>query len=393
MRPTVAGGLRSAVVMLALTASAMLTPTDSPASTAPVRTASPVGDTVPEPPRLRGTLLVGGEPADSGTVVLHRVTAVESGPVDSVRVLDGGGFTVELPTIPAQGSGEVYFASARRQGVLYFGPPVTSTEELEEEYRIEAYETRSPPAAGVELRVSARNLFIDTGPMGWRVTDVFEVRSDSAVTWLSEAGGPPVWRYPLPPGARSFRAVQADRGEAGMSYSEGTLAVRGPVPPGTRLFVVEYELESIEFTLPLPGVTDTLEIFVARPAPRLAMEGIAPAGPVEVEPGRAYERWHATGLSDRVVRVRQGEEPRGELFPLFVVGLALLLFGVATWVIKRRSGISPGNRQAILVEIARLDEAFASVSDPAELEGYRRRRQALLARLGPEHRSSNGGEG
>ena len=392
MRPTIAGGLPTAVVMLALTVSATLTAVDSPAPAPTERGALQVGDTRQAPPRLRGTLFVGGEPADSGTVVLHRVTPAESGPVDSVPVLDGGGFSVELPTTPAPGSGEVYFASAHRQGVLYFGAPVTSTEELEEEYRIEAYETRTPPPEGVEFPVSARNLFIDPGPMGWRVTDVFEVRSDSAVTWLSDSGGPAVWRYPLPPGAMSFRAVQADRGEAGMSYTDGALVVRGPVPPGTRLFVVEYELESIEFTLPLPGTTDTLEIFVARPAPRLAMEGIVPVGPVEVEPGRAYERWHGTDLSNRVVRVRQGEEPRGGLFPLGVVGLALLLFGVGTWFIKRRSGAGPGDRQKILLEIARLDEAFASVRDPAELEGYRRRREALLARLGPADRAADRGE-
>ncbi|MEX2529583.1 MAG: hypothetical protein WD960_02330 [Gemmatimonadota bacterium] len=377
MRARLQGGFPPALTFLAL---ALAAPAVFTAETA-VQTATQEADTLAPPSRLRGALLVGGTRADSGTVVLHRVTPVESGPVDSVRVGPEGGFSMEFPAVPSPGSGVVYFASAHRDEVLYFGPPITSPEELAEEYRIEAYETRAPPSGGIELPVATRNLFIDPGPMGWRVTDVFEVRSDSTVTWLSEGGGPPVWRYPLPPGVQSFRAVQADRGEVGMSYSEGTLTVRGPVPPGHRLFVVEYELESIEFTLPLPGVTDTLEVLVASPAPRLAVEGLAPAGRVDIEPGRAYERWRATDLSNRVVRVREGAEPQGGFFPWVVVGLALLLFGVGTWFIKRSAGDTSDDRAAILLEVARLDESFGTVGDPAALEEYRRRRRSLLMKL------------
>ena len=60
-----------------------------------------------------------------GVVVLHHVSDGEQGEVDSVRVGEEGSFSFTLPRAPDPGRSDIYFASVRHDGVLYFGPAIT----------------------------------------------------------------------------------------------------------------------------------------------------------------------------------------------------------------------------------------------------------------------------
>jgi hypothetical protein len=342
---------------------------------------------VPADPVVRGTLLVDDVPADSGTVVLHRVTPAESGPVDSVQVDADGGFALALPHAPETGSGEVFFASARREGILYFGPPVTQMADLDEPYVISSYGTRPAPPGGLPFAVRVRNVFIDEGPMGWRATDLIEIHNDSAVTWVSPDDEHPVWRYPLPPGARSFRVGESGLSEDAVRFEDGGILVFSPVPPGERLYMVQYELEDLEFSLPLPGFTEVVEVLMREPSPAVTMEGLRREQPVQLEPDVFYARWRAQDVSDRVVRVRRGEDEGGAVLPWVGLGLALLLLGAGIWGVRRQArppeDEPPSSRQALLLEVAELDEAFEALDDPdpETVARYQRRRKALMERV------------
>ncbi len=346
-------------------------------------------------PILSGRLLLGGLAPDSGTVTLHRVTPEEAGEIASVAVDAEGGFEIELPHAPVPGSGEIFFASTRYEGILYFGGPITAPEHLAEEYRIEAYRSRPSPETGVPLPVEIRNVFIREGPMGWEVTDVFELRNDSTVTFVPPDDGGAVWRYPLPPGARTFRLAQGgDLPDGAITFENGVVTVSNPIPPGRRLFVFQYEVDALDFDLPLPGVTERIELLLEEPAPPVQIQGLARQGEsIEMEAGSSYIRWTGMDLRDQTARVAPAAEDRaGELVVWFAVALAFLLIVFGTWVLRRESpgvpkppSASPRTRtrKAILVDVARLDEEYeaAGRADAEAAADYRRRRAALIDEL------------
>jgi hypothetical protein len=365
------------------------------AQTPPPDAEAGVPDAPPADSILRGVLRLGGEPADSGTVVLHRVTPAEAGPVDSIRVDTDGAFAFPLPGPPIPGSGEIYFASARHAGILYFGPPITDPVQLQSSYLIETHRTSAAPPGGIPFTVSVRNLFIDEGPLGWRVTDVFEIRNEDSVTWIAEPEDEPVWSYPLPRGARSFRVGQSDLPEDAVRFAEGSVFVHAPVPPGERLYVIQYEVESIEFAIPLPGITELVEVLVEEPAPELVMEGLTPAPPLQLEPEMVYLRWLGEGFADTEVTIGRGREGGTDPLPWLGMGLALLLLVLAVWLVRRptfeRSGVgrpaagthARSGRAEVLLRVARLDEEFDALEAPGPEEEarYLARREALIARL------------
>jgi hypothetical protein len=364
--------------------------------------------------RLSGTLVVGGAAADTGTVVLHRVTPEEAGPVDSVRVEAGGGFTLDLGEIPGPG-GAMFFATYRHDGVVFFGGPISSPEALAASYDIEAWPSRplptGTPGAGPDavlpsFHISFRNIFIEEGPDGWRVTDIFEVGHDNPFTWTSPdpEGRVPVWSHPLPPTATNIQAMEADVAPADLRLDRGALEVLAPFPPGDRLLVIRYDLPSIEATFPMPGTTGIVELLVREPAPVMRVDGLRADAPVEIERGSVYQRWWGEGVRDIAPRIRLGEEPTPPVAWVAVI-LALVLVAFGSWFVMR-PGAGPGTRttapagpptapagppsapasprpgsprRSLLLEIARLDEAEAEGSiAPAEAK---RRREALLARL------------
>lgn len=339
---------------------------------------------------IRGRLLLDSIPADTGTVVLHRVTPEEAGPVDSVRVGAGGDFSLPLPGLPVPGAGEVYFASSRYEEILYFGGAVAQPAQLDSLYLIRTYSTRGAPPEGVPLTVEVRNIFIDQGPMGWRVTDLFQVRNDSARTWVGQGEDGIVWQHPLPTGARSMRVGQSDLSPDAVRFEGGGMNVLSPIPPGERLFVIQYELEALDFSLPLPGRTEMIEVLVDESAPSLRMEGLTPDQPIEMEPGTLYRRWAAQEVEGRTIRVAPGEEGSPSILPWVGVGLGLLLLGLGVWAVRRRppdpesvhASPTPVRRRTLL-EIAELDEEFARLSNPSaeERARYDVRRNELLQRL------------
>ena len=323
--------------------------TDAPStrggiSADPPAASSVAGDTVevgaePVDARLVGRLMLGGQPADTGTVVLHRVTPEEAGPVDSVRVEEDGDFELLLPGLPVPGSGEVFFASARYEGILYFGSAITEPAQLDSLYVVETHRTRRAPEGGLPFEVEVRNIFIDQGPMGWRATDLFQVRNDSAYTWVSGGDdvvdGAVVWSYPLPTGAVSPRVGQSDLSPDAVRFEDGGIQVYSPVPPGDRLFVIQYELEELEFSLPLPGETGIIEVLVDEAAPSLRMDGLRADQPVEMEPGSIYRRWSGQELSNRAVQVAPGREGDDDVMPWIAFVLALILAAAGFWAVWR----------------------------------------------------------
>ncbi|HZD03804.1 MAG TPA: hypothetical protein VE173_02770, partial [Longimicrobiales bacterium] len=105
------------------------------------------------------------------TVVLHRVTVDTAGEIDSVRVDSNGRFRFRLPSVPDPGGrGEIYFASVRHQGILYFGAAIHRAVQLDSLYTIEVYDTAVVPAGGADLPLEVRYVVAEPSENGWQIT-------------------------------------------------------------------------------------------------------------------------------------------------------------------------------------------------------------------------------
>lgn len=332
---------------------------------------------------LAGEVRIGEEPADTGTVLLHRVSPVFSGSVDSVAVTDGGRFEfVVEPAEHAEGQ-DVFFASIRYQNMLYFGAPVTGPADMGETYVVQAYPSvGATPALSLPVRV--RNVFVEKaepGP-GWLVTDIFEVENDMEVTLIASEEGA-TWSHALPAGAFGFRVGDSDLPPEGASFSGGRVSVSTPVPPGELGYAFHYRIPEDRFTLPMEGATRSMELLFREPAGDLTVTGLASMGPLELE-GATFRRFAGREMAPAVVVV----EPTAPMTPLrsmpllaVLLGLALTAAGSILAFRARLAGAraSSGRRRELLIAIARLDEVWNA--GELAVEEYDRQRHRLLDEL------------
>lgn len=341
---------------------------------------------LPAEASLEGTAFVGDTVMTEGTVVLHRISDGSQGQLDSLRLGGDGRFTFALPDVPDPARSDVFFASVRHHGVLYFGPAITSAIQLDSIYEIHAYDTILAPAEGMSVALQSRSVFFEPDSSGWRVTDLFQLRNDESRTIVSRAGGR-VWSHPLPAGALDVSTGEGELAFDAATYENGDLVVRAALPPGERLFVVRYRLESLEIGLPNGGTTEALDVLVREPAPPLGVEGLELLDRIELEPGSTYLRYSGANVTASEVRITPREESTPPRVEWAAVLLALLLTGAALFILRpSRSPVATAapaeSRAALIRQVALLDEEFeGGEASKAAREAYERRRAELIRRI------------
>ena len=316
-----------------------------------------------------GQVLVGQAPADSGTVVLHRVSPGFAGEVDSLAIGPGGRFELPLPT---DADSAVFFASVRVDGVLYFGSAIHDPADLDSLYTVQAYPGRVM-APGGALPVRVRNLFVESDDSGWTVTDLFEVLNNTAFTVIAGKGGD-TWSHALPEGATDFRVGQSDLTPDRTSLVDGRIRTSTPVVPGESIYLVQYRVPSGPLAIPSESATERFELLFREPGPEVAVDGLAAIEPVEVD-GTTYRRFAGNNLAPTVVRAEPGSRREwADTIPWLAAGLTLLLAAFGGWVALRSTGTM--NRGEVLLRVARLDEDMAA--GRIEREAYEQRRRRLL---------------
>lgn len=346
---------------------------------------------VPAAPELRGTVTLGEDrPLPGATVVLHRVDPVDAGEIDSLRTGPGGAFRFQLPTVPDPGGrGEVYFASVNHQGVLYFGPPVTTAVELDSVYRIQVHDTVWAPASGAPLTPTVRYMLVEQGEEGWQVTDLLQVVVEGDRTLVAADSGV-TWRYPLPTGHRGVQVGGGDVPPAAARTEDGDLLVTAPLPPGPRQVVIRYTLDSLSVEIPVPGGVGEMDLLVREPAPPLQVRGLEATESVEMEPGVRYRRFAGVAVQGGSIGVVQ-LPPSREIptrWLAVLLGLTLTVLGIyAVGRAPRGRGGAPAPREGeptrddLIRQVAELDEALEETPEgPARIRLMGRRRD-LVSRL------------
>lgn len=333
---------------------------------------------------LEGTAYVGDTAMTAGTVVLHRLSEDSQGELDSLSVGPEGSFAFPLPHVPDPTRSDVFFASVRHQGVLYFGPAITSAVQLDSLYEIHAYDTLLAPASGLSIPLQSRSIFFEPDSAGWRVTDLFQVRNDETRTIVARPGGR-VWSHPLPDEARNVRAGEQELALDAAQFENGELVVRAAVPPGERLFVVRYEVDSPSLTIPNPETTETMDVLIREPAPPLGVEGLELLDRIELEAGSTYLRYSGTDVSARAIRISEIEETSPPRVEWAAVLLALVLTGAALFILRpgpSAQARTPVSRDALVRQVALLDEEFDSAGASQQARrAYEKRRAELLRRI------------
>lgn len=364
--------------------------------------APPLFGQVPAEPVLRGRALVGDSALTRGDVILHHVGADIQGELDTARVASDGTFSFRLPTVPDEEASEIYFASIRHHGVLYFGQAVGRAVQLDSVYEIQTYDTVSVEPRGRALPIQVRNVFLEPEDDRWRVTDLLQVRNEASRTLVARDDGV-VWRHALPDGAEDFSLGQGELTSGSAGFERGALVVQGAIPPGERLFVARYTVPDPYLSLPLDGVTEVLELMVREPAPALDVPGLTRAEGVELEPGTTYRRYTGTGLQPQILRLEEGSEPARFPVEWMAVLLALLLAGAGLYAFRGSLAPAPAGaaeqaaapaavggavpaddaRQDLILQVALLDEELSALAEPTPQEraDYEARREELLARI------------
>lgn len=349
--------------------------------------------------------MVRGDSAFAGAdVVLHRVSVNTAGEIDTVTAGPRGDFAFRLPTVPDPGGrGEVYFASVRHQDILYFGRAIHQAADLDSLYTIEVHDTAMVASGGVELPISVRYLIFDPVESGWQVTDLFHLVNEGDYTLVARENDV-VWAYPLPAGARDFQVGSGDISPDAAILSAGVFRVSAPLPPGSRQFIVRYVVDELDTTIPLPGRIATVELLIREPAPSVEVSLLTAVEAAELEPGVTYRRFVGDGIQNAVVTLQSAGGGGGLPVRWLAVGMAMVLAVVAVWVFFLRGGPTPASaagsappgpavsapqpadrrdaRDALIVEVARIDEALESDSvDPEEADDLQRRRAVLLRRI------------
>ncbi|MBI4538465.1 MAG: hypothetical protein HY704_03000 [Gemmatimonadetes bacterium] len=330
-------------------------------------------------PRIPGRVLRDGAPLSGIRVMLHRIAADLGGPVDSTTTDGRGGFVFRLGARADSVRDEVvYFASVRHQGILYFGtalPPDFPSDSL---YTIQVFDTVTAPPEGAALAVEVRHVILEQDSAGWRATDLVQLRHPDPRTYVAADGGA-TWSYPLPAAASDFEVGEGDLAPDAVALRDGRVWVTAPIPPGERLYLFRYRLADRSFELPLPGTTARLELLVREPAPPLVISRLEAQPPVELE-GNTYRRWAGATLRDMTVRIQ--ESPPGKLPVAWVAAALALVLGAGALYAFRHGqapAAAPLTREALLIEIARLDEQFAA---PRHIDAETRRqylaRRAVL---------------
>jgi len=335
--------------------------------------------------------VVNGEAALSeGMVVLHSVSPDLAGEVDSMRVGEEGRFRFALPRVlDGDNRTQVYFASVRHQGVLYFGEAIARTRQLDSLYTIEVFDSEVAPEGGFPLPLAVRNVVMEQKDGVWLATDLLQIQNDRERTIVASDGGV-VWSHELPEAAFDVVVGPGDLPAGAVDFVDGRVVVRAPIPPGERLLLIRYRVEELPFEIPVAAPTGVMELLVKESAPPVNAPPLQAVSAVSIDESN-YRRYTGQSLSAGVpILVEEAEVlvafPVGWMAVLF----AFLLTGAGLFVYYRPVAVAgpvvleaPGAyaprrepyavRASVIVEIARLDECVSALAEDAAAE-----RDALL---------------
>jgi hypothetical protein len=359
-------GHKSGRLKLAFALLASLATTPLAAQSVTGRVVRPVGDDSVAVPGVR--------------VVLHRVTAAEQGPVDSMSSGPDGGFRFRV----VQDTSVLYLLSARYRGIEYFSFPLDRD--------------RGPVPVTVVVRdtssrtpvtVSVRHVVIPRpGDDGTRdVLDLVLLVNEGTETRVARDSLSASWSGPLPATSEGLELGESDISPDAVTRRGDSVIVSAPISPGEKQLAFQYHLPGGRHAVELPVGAEpvALNVLLEEAAASVSGPGLVVSDSQSIE-GRSFRRWAGDVPANAVIRISlpgAGTSSTPVMAALVsLLALALLLAGWRILPRRRASGARGDAADLLLNEIAALDARYQGreAELPSEEWGrYLERRAALKA--------------
>ncbi|MGQ9629058.1 MAG: hypothetical protein ACUVXI_01930 [bacterium] len=255
-----------------------------------------------------------------------------------------------------------------------------------------------------KLRVDGHHIIIGLAEGGLRVQEIIVIRNAAPYTYVGRGGF--TLQFSLPSGARDI-GVGAELDEEGTTVLGDAILISGPVPPSGRQIIYRYDLPVdapsyvLRRTVDYP--TGKFDVFLAVPGASIRSDRLELREPLVVE-GRRYLRLSGGDLAPAtVIELTIEGLPQGGI-GAFQVGVlvataAIFAGGLIYPFVRRRGRPTVGRREhlsaereALIEEIAALDDDFAAGSLPEEeYRPLREEKKRRLLEITRRIRSGRGG--
>jgi hypothetical protein len=246
---------------------------------------------------LVGQVRLGERGAAEVEVELHRVTRDSAGVVGRTRTAGGGAFRMPVPAADTTGF-TVFFATASYQGVRYFGPPLHPGE-ARDGYEIAVFDTIPADRAEVPIHVQRRDvILLPDRQGGWEVNELLQIANRGSYTLMPQEGKA-TWELPIPAHATSFEVGDTEVSVDDVVRVGDRALLVHPLVPGVREMFIRYRLGAdapSELILRLGAATDTLNLMIGQPSPRITVDGLERGSAFEAQ-GQTFAAYQGAGLS------------------------------------------------------------------------------------------------
>lgn len=278
---------------------------------------------------LDGTVIFDGASAPGIPVELHHITNEGAGMAAQGVSDDSGRFRFTLEPNPTATT-NVFFVTAEKSGIRYFGSPIHSGAALPEDYQVTVFDTAS--TAPQAIRVPVRDVFLTALPDGaWEVNDWIRISNENQVSIVARPGGPS-FQFRIPEEATDFEVGEGSILPDEVARMEDRVMLMTPVTPGTRDLLIRYRLppRPTRASFPIGEPTDTMNLYVLQPSHLSEVVGLPRLSAIPYE-GDEYLRYSGNDLAPatRVDVAWSGSlaSPVNPIIAAVVVSILLLATG------------------------------------------------------------------
>jgi hypothetical protein len=332
--------------------------------------------------RVAGTVITAdSNPVRGAHVVLHRIGRETQGPLDSTRTEQSGRFRFAFrPDTTA-----FYLLSARRSGIEYFSPPVsTNPARPDTAVRIVVYDTSSSTPVAVEARHLVLTRPDSDGSRN--ALDLIVLQNGGRQTRVAPDTLRPSVVLPLPPGTAGLQVGESEVSTESVRRRGDSLVITAPIAPGEKQITVQYRVPPGRATVELPvqSAGQKINVLLEESGTQVSGAGMAFADSQLIQ-GRSFRRWTGMTPSPGVIRIALPSTPRaGWLLVALVFSLGATLLGAGWYLFSRQSRQVPLPVDDLLDAIAALDARYLGREEetpPSEWSSYLDERARLKTRL------------
>jgi hypothetical protein len=297
---------------------------------------------------LTGAVTIGfahPRPLTGATVILHRVTMLVQGPVDSARLDAHGRYRLHLASVDSTAT---YLISVLHDGVGYFSEPINPSQFLAvaaphvDTLRVYDTAVRGPPLSVTRRLVSVAAPKADGSR---EVLEIHVLSNPGETTRIAADTLHPVWTGILPSGVLQFSVGQGDFSADAVARHGDTVALYGAVQPGGgRQLAYGYVIPrgSSPLMLPVDHPVPTLVLLLEDTTARVTGPGVRALG-VRLLETRHFAQYEIDQVkSGALVAIAFPHGPfRMESLLPFLAGVAGLVLAAGFWMALRRPRTDP----------------------------------------------------